>query len=299
VGRGSESKHGPVCGLRRDLGTIGGNAQVTLVKQLTILLMAIPLLMGSASGHLVQEAPDGARDRSAEPLLRSIFADYGARRKFKIVIASTSKEQHLGAFYAGSEVVLTYADGMRFRIVATEMWGSTLWISCDGRTLMRDPLVVGAPIELRNAPKSLIEADGRLQPGQTFGSPLFQLLQGPAAFDEAVESKGPITSRTVGSGWTVVSYPSKQLGHTELWLRSDDPQRLVRRIRYDNRVNLERLSRQNPDWFTMPEDPMTIQEISYLPVNEAILAEECIATPTPGMPVEDRRTPPSPTAPPR
>jgi len=253
------------------------------------LSIAAGLTLVVVAQSRAQEQAKDASDRSAEPLLRSVFADYGARRNFKIVISTASKMERNGAFYAGSETVVTYAHGMRFRVVASDMWGSALWMSCDGRTLLRDPLTVGAPVELHSAPKSLIEADGRLQPGQAFGSPMFQLLLGPSGFDQAVEPTGPITSRTVGSGWTILSYPSKQVGRTELWMRTDDPQRLVRRIQYDNRAQLERLARDIPDWFTMPEDPLTRQEISYLSVTPAMLEEACTAIPAPGLPVQDFR----------
>lgn len=230
--------------------------------------------------------PKPPPDRSGEPVLKQIIETMSGFGGLEISINVASRSSRSEPFQPEQNVMLSMAKGGRFRVTTSGSWGDGSRFICDGRTLLIDRLDESGSITLKKAPENLAAADEGLT-GQV--DPIVYLVSGVKSIEKFVAKDGFIKDVDMPGPERALQYWSSAKGTVSLYYLESDRLKLVRRITFDNRPWQEQQAKQFPDWWEMPDDPLTVQSITYLSTKGKLPESLFDTSPPRGLKVVDDR----------
>jgi hypothetical protein len=156
-------------------------------------------------------------DRSAEPALKSLFAESGALRGVHITVEVYPRVDVADRYDDDSSMDIWIGDGGRFRFqTSSNYWGGGSLFVSDGEALLTDDMSDDGSIRISKPKKTFHELSDQ--------EAILYALEGQAGFDALVDKDKPLKFvGTSNDGGQVIELNSKKLGKVILHYRAGSP----------------------------------------------------------------------------
>jgi hypothetical protein len=203
-----------------------------------------------AVSALAQEKP-APPDRSGEPILKQIIGAMSGLKDAELHITTGTRSYKGQTYEADKSIILYVGGGARFQWILGSVWGDSGRFVSDGSTLMIDRMDEDRRVILKAAPANLASDPAIAE----LADPFVYLFAGEKALEKLVAKDG-FVRKLDGA----VQFKSPQRGTVTLFYDKDFR---VSRVEFDNRDWLEEQHKKFPDWWDAPDDPMTVQAVTY------------------------------------
>lgn len=185
------------------------------------------------------EAPSPAKvapDRSGEALLRELFRTHQGLQGTRLLIRVDNRSSETAPYLYSRAIELWIGEGGRFRSESVAAFGGGPRVISDGKTVVTDPMRMGAPVVLTTASPTVWEAQELANPSRA--TPLIWLAEGEKGMDRILVPESFIREVPAPNGRRAVQVGTTLAGVIEFTFRADDPNKRVIGIEFDSA----------PDW---------------------------------------------------
>jgi hypothetical protein len=223
-------------------------------------------------------------DRSGEPALRQLLTDMGRIRGAQIEIIKSGRGTKDDTLSKDHTIDLWFDSPSRFRVEENTLFGGAVLYVSDGKALLTDQLDDTSTPVVTDAKGDIpLNSDSLAAKGED-SALTFYMFSGPMVIDKLVAKDSPVTSSK-----DFVSFKSADSGDVKLFFEGPKGSERVTRIEYDNMPYYTDLNKKYPEFYPVPDGPLTIEEISYLAEGRRFKDEWFTPSPGKNRPVEDRR----------